>query len=37
MRLFDESQVFYSPSAFERFGIAEALCAGYSVVATARL
>jgi glycosyltransferase involved in cell wall biosynthesis len=31
----DESQVFYSPSAFESFGIAaaEALCCGCSVVA----
>jgi hypothetical protein len=34
-RLLEESQVFYSPSAFESFGIAagEALCAGCSVVA----
>jgi len=33
--LFAESQVFYSPSAFESFGVAagEALCAGCSVVA----
>jgi hypothetical protein len=33
--LFDESQVFYSPSAYESFGIAaaEALCEGCSVVA----
>lgn len=33
--LFDESQVFYSPSAYESYGIAaaEALCAGCSVVA----
>jgi glycosyltransferase involved in cell wall biosynthesis len=33
--LMDASQVFYSPSAFESFGIAaaEALCAGCSVVA----
>jgi glycosyltransferase involved in cell wall biosynthesis len=33
--IFDESQVFYSPSAFESFGIAaaEALCSGCSVVA----
>ena len=33
--LLDESQVFYSPSAYESFGIAaaEALCAGCSVVA----
>lgn len=33
--LFDDSQVFYSPSAFESFGIAaaEALCCGCSVVA----
>jgi glycosyltransferase involved in cell wall biosynthesis len=33
--LLDESQVFYSPSAFESFGIAaaEALCCGCSVVA----
>jgi glycosyltransferase involved in cell wall biosynthesis len=32
--LFGESQVFYSPSAYESFGIAaaEALCAGCSVV-----
>jgi glycosyltransferase involved in cell wall biosynthesis len=32
---FNESQVFYSPSAYESFGIAaaEALCAGCSVVA----
>lgn len=33
--LFDESQVFYSPSAYESFGIAaaEALCSGCSIVA----
>lgn len=33
--LLDESQVFYSPSAYESFGIAaaESLCAGCSVVA----
>jgi glycosyltransferase involved in cell wall biosynthesis len=33
--ILDQSQVFYSPSAFESFGIAaaEALCAGCSVVA----
>jgi len=33
--LLDESQVFYSPSAYESFGIAaaEALCSGCSVVA----
>ena len=33
--LLDESQVFYSPSAYESFGIAaaEALCSGSSVVA----
>ncbi len=33
--ILDESQVFYSPSAFESFGIAaaEALCSGCSVVA----
>jgi hypothetical protein len=34
-KILAESQVFYSPSAFESFGIAaaEALCAGCSVVA----
>lgn len=34
-RLLEESQVFYSPSAFESFGVAagEALCSGCSVVA----
>jgi len=34
--ILDESQVFYSPSAFESFGIAaaEALCSGCSVVGT---
>ncbi len=35
LKIFDESQVFYSPSAFESFGIAaaEALCCGCSVAA----
>jgi glycosyltransferase involved in cell wall biosynthesis len=34
--LFQQSQVFYSPSAYESFGIAaaESLCCGCSVVAT---
>jgi glycosyltransferase involved in cell wall biosynthesis len=37
--LFAESQVFYSPSAYESFGIAaaEALCAGCSVVAARKV
>ena len=37
--LLDESQVFYSPSAYESFGIAaaEALCAGCSVVAARKV
>ena len=37
--ILDESQVFYSPSAFESFGIAaaEALCSGCSVVAARSL
>ena len=37
--LLDQSQVFYSPSAYESFGIAaaEALCSGCSVVAARKL